>query len=266
MAPFKAIAVDMDGTFLDDQKNYDKELFAYLLTKMNKQGIHFIVASGNQYERLRLDFVEHYQDLAFVAENGAYLIDRTQAVLTQALDLDVIKQVVTFKQAYPELHLAACGVKAAYIPHDEETDFVEGMKYYCPKHELIGSLEKLPGDAYLKLTAGMRAEDTKPLLAALQAEFGQVLKITSSGFGSIDLMKKGVNKAQGLDLMLKRWNLGHDDLIAFGDGGNDIEMLNHAKYGYAMENGDPKVKAIADYIAPANNEAGVLQVLKGYLE
>ena len=79
-------------------------------------------------------------------------------------------------------------------------------------------------------------------------------------------MKKGVNKAQGLDLMLKRWNLGHDDLIAFGDGGNDIEMLTHAKYGYAMENGDPKVKAIADYIAPANNEAGVLQVLKGYLE
>lgn len=59
MAPFKAIAVDMDGTFLDDQKNYDKELFAYLLTKMNEQGIHFIVASGNQYERLRLDFVEY---------------------------------------------------------------------------------------------------------------------------------------------------------------------------------------------------------------
>ena len=266
MAPFKAIAVDMDGTFLDDQKNYDKELFAYLLTKMNEQGIHFIVASGNQYERLRLDFVEHYQDLAFVAENGAYLIDRTQAVLTQALDLDVIKQVVTFKQSYPELHLVACGVKGAYIPLNEDKDFVEGMKYYCPKRELIESLEKLPVDTYLKLSAGMKAEDTKPLLAALQAEFGQVLKITSSGFGSIDLMKKGVDKAQGLDLMLKRWNLGHNDLIAFGDGGNDIEMLTHAKYGYAMENGDSKVKDIADYIAPANNEAGVLQVLKGYLE
>ena len=257
----------MDGTFLDDQKNYDKELFAYLLTKMNEQGIHFIVASGNQYERLRLDFVEHYQDLAFVAENGAYLIDRTQAVLTQALDLDVIKQVVTFKQAYPELHLAACGVKAAYIPHDEETDFVEGMKYYCPKHELIESLEKLPVDAYLKLTAGMKAEDTKPLLAALQAEFGQVLKITSSGFGSIDLMKKGVNKAQGLDLMLKRWNLGHDDLIAFGDGGNDESMLKLARYSYAMPNGRPEIKRLARFSVPVdNNHDGVLVVLDKYLQ
>ena len=266
MAPFKAVAVDMDGTFLNDQKQYDQELFNYLLKKMQAQGIKFIVASGNQYERLRLDFEKSYHKLAFVAENGAYLVDRGQDILTQGVEHNAIKNLVAFKKKHPELHLIVCGLKATYIPKDESKEFIKEMLYYCPKHQLIDTLDDLPLDTYLKLSAGMKAEDTKPLLADLQAKFGHEIKITSSGYGSIDFMHKDVNKAQGLDLMLKRWNLGHKDLIAFGDGGNDIEMLRHAKISYAMENGAPEVKAIANHSAPTNTESGVLRVLKDYLD
>lgn len=51
MIPFKAVAIDMDGTFLRDDKSYDKKLFSELLNKMKEKDIHFIVASGNQFER-----------------------------------------------------------------------------------------------------------------------------------------------------------------------------------------------------------------------
>src|SRR5699024_6993525 len=74
MIPFKAVAIDMDGTFLRDDKSYDKKLFSELLNKMKEKDIHFIVASGNQFERTRLDFTEYWKDMSFVAENGMYLL------------------------------------------------------------------------------------------------------------------------------------------------------------------------------------------------
>ena len=49
MIPFKAVAIDMDGTFLRDDKSYNKKLFSELLNKMKERDIHFIVASGNQF-------------------------------------------------------------------------------------------------------------------------------------------------------------------------------------------------------------------------
>ncbi len=57
-----------------------------------------------------------------------------------------------------------------------------------------------------------------------------------------------------------------EDLIAFGDSGNDIQMLDFAKYSYAMENGMEIAKEHARYLAPSNNDNGVLQVLNRYLD
>ncbi|MCT7721047.1 MAG: HAD hydrolase family protein, partial [Lactobacillus crispatus] len=54
----KLIATDMDGTWLTDQKDYDKELFLREFAEMQKQGIKFVVASGNQYANLMTRFPE----------------------------------------------------------------------------------------------------------------------------------------------------------------------------------------------------------------
>jgi hydroxymethylpyrimidine pyrophosphatase-like HAD family hydrolase len=58
-------------------------------------------------------------------------------------------------------------------------------------------------------------------------------------------------------LLQEKWNVKDDETMAFGDGGNDIEMLKHVKYGFAMENGSHEVKSIANHIAPSNNDSGV---------
>ena len=74
-----------------------------------------------------------------------------------------------------------------------------------------------------------------------------------------------VYKGAGLKHLLEKMGMTGDDLIAFGDGGNDIDMLKFAKYSYAMANGMDKVKKQAKYIAPANTENGVFKVLQKYL-
>ena len=73
MIPFKAVAIDMDGTFLRDDKSYDKKLFSELLNKMKEKDIHFIVASGNQFERTRLDLSHHLPSTFHFRQRRTYL-------------------------------------------------------------------------------------------------------------------------------------------------------------------------------------------------
>ena len=68
----KLIAVDMDGTFLNDKKTYNRERFQQQYQQMKAQQIHFVVASGNQYYQLASFFPEIVDEIAFVAENGGW--------------------------------------------------------------------------------------------------------------------------------------------------------------------------------------------------
>ena len=83
--PFKAVAVDMDGTFLNDQRSYDHQLFDQVLTKLEKHDIRFIVASGRPFARLKNDFPEFIDRMDFVTANGSRLIVEGKEVAVEAL-------------------------------------------------------------------------------------------------------------------------------------------------------------------------------------
>lgn len=85
---------------------------------------------------------------------------------------------------------------------------------------------------------------------------------TTSGHGSIDLILPGCHKASGLKRLVQRWGITPGQCAAFGDGGNDIEMLKYCGYSYAMGNAAPDVKRAAKAICPSNEEDGVLVTLE----
>lgn len=70
----QAIATDMDGTFLRDDKTFDEARFKRILTALDKRKIKLIIASGNQYRQLRLNFPGYDHHFAYVAENGAHIV------------------------------------------------------------------------------------------------------------------------------------------------------------------------------------------------
>jgi Cof subfamily protein (haloacid dehalogenase superfamily) len=75
-----------------------------------------------------------------------------------------------------------------------------------------------------------------------------------------------VTKAAGLDFLAERLGFSRERTVAFGDGENDIELVDWAGYGVAVENADERVKAVADFICPPVEEEGVAQVLEAYLD
>ena len=103
--PIRLIAVDMDGTFLNSRKSYNKERFDKLYQRMVEKDIRFVVASGNQYYQLRSFFPEIQNDIAFVAENGAYVVDRNKELSVGEMSAETIEKVLKIFRdldAYPQ--------------------------------------------------------------------------------------------------------------------------------------------------------------------
>jgi hydroxymethylpyrimidine pyrophosphatase-like HAD family hydrolase len=88
---------------------------------------------------------------------------------------------------------------------------------------------------------------------------------TSSGHGDIDLIQPGMNKAAGLRELGQILDIGLEEMCAFGDGGNDLEMLREAGLGVAMQNAQPAVAAVADTQTVNNQAQGVLVYLEKLL-
>lgn len=75
----KILAVDMDGTFLNSKKQYNKARFLKQYEQLKQNNIRFVVASGNQLAKLVTYFPEINHEIAFIAENGAHVVDAGQS-------------------------------------------------------------------------------------------------------------------------------------------------------------------------------------------
>ena len=116
----------------------------------------------------------------------------------------------------------------------------------------------------LVLVGEPRALDGVELRA--KAAFGNRLYISKSLPYFLELAAAGVTKGAGLDFLAHRMGFGPADTIAFGDGENDVELLEWAGYGVAVENAHERVKAAADWIGPGAREEGVAEVLEALLD
>ena len=129
-------------------------------------------------------------------------------------------------------------------------------------NQRLDTFEEMPEDDIFKMTLECPAEKTAEYLEIMQNNLAGKLEATSSGHGSIDLIIPGCHKAYGLKKLLNYYKIDEKDLMACGDGGNDIEMLALAGHSYAMANGSDEVKRVAKYQAATNDEDGVLHALE----
>lgn len=266
--PFKAVAVDMDGTFMNDDLTYDHERFNKVLTKLHEHHIHFIVSSGRPLSRLQRDFSDFLDRIDMVADNGAILVRDNNIISTHFFTYSTGMALINYvEEHFPEAHICISGKDRAYLKESYPTDFKRLMRFYYPNYIAVKEFSEIPtSERIIKLTLNCPAEYAEELEAGFNEKHTERIHCTTSGFDDIDVMPYGVNKAQGLKYFLRYFHLTPDQLIAFGDGMNDKEMLELAGYSYAMSNGNPEIIKLAKYKAPSNNESGVLKVLEDYLD
>lgn len=257
----KLMAVDMDGTFLDDDKNYNQPRFLALYQQIKAQHLHFVVASGNQYSQLLSYFPGIQQEIAFIAENGAYIVDAGEEVFCGRFTAEEVRQVLDVLATFPEIDTVVCSKQGAWV-HSSATDPVmERMSRHYRQLEKRDNLYS-ESETIFKFSLGVDNEQIPQLLAVLKNRLSHVVTPVCSGFGFIDLIIPGVHKAHGIKLLQQRWHIADHEILAIGDSGNDYEMIKHAGYGVAMGNAAPEILEAAEYKTQCNNQEGALNVIE----
>lgn len=262
----RMVAVDMDGTFLNRDHDYDRPRFARLYRTMSGRGIKFVVASGNQYYQLRSFFPGIEAEISFVAENGALVIAEGEELFCGEMDGELVRDTLMLLRDLPGVSTVLCGRNSAYVAASEEEWFKTETRRYYHRLREVGDLLAVRDDKLFKFALAVPAAQTEHFTDLLRTHLGTRLEPVSSGHGSIDLIIPGLHKANGIALLQRRWSIPDAEVAAFGDGGNDVEMLARAGRSFAMAGSPPAVVEAAKEMAPSCDDDGVLIVLERLLD
>lgn len=257
----KMIAVDMDGTFLDDKKEYDKALFTEQLGLLKKLGISFVVASGNQYLHLKRYFPEFLSEISFICENGALIVEKNQFAYERFIHPIVVKTIIETLISNKELivdRMILSGKRGSYLLKNTKDEFIKSGRFFYHNLHLVDSLLDVTDNIY-KITLNFPADKKAEGRSFLQNAFHDQVKILTSGVKAIDIISNEAGKEVGLEVLQEQLEISNDELACFGDNLNDLGMIKKAKYGFVMENGKAELKKHAYKVIGNNNQNAVLR-------
>ena len=258
----RLIATDMDGTLLNSKHELN-DSFVPVFRKLKEQGIIFVAASGRQYYNLLKALDEVKNEVIFAAENGSYVVFQDQEIHVQAIAHNIVRDLITTARHIPNTFPIICGKKKAYV-ESAEPEFINHLKLYFERYEIVEDLLKVEDDQFLKFTlcdlAGSEA-NSYPHFKHLENS----LKVKVSGPIWLDISHPLANKGVAMDVLQQNFGVSFEETMVFGDYFNDVEMLQKGHYSYAMANAHPDIKKIARFQAKSNDENGVVEVLSEVL-
>ena len=260
----KLIASDLDATFLKKDKSFNEPLFQEVLDKLHAQGGQFIVATGNHVQKVREYFKSFEGQYQLIANNGAEVVLDGELKHVWSVPSEVpavVDQLVDKYADHVELGLSFVAAdKAFMIVKNFNAAHLHFAKTYFQNLTLIDSVSEI-NEPILKVSLVVPQveydfmRDVKTLL-------GNKVHVTTSGYGAVDIVNPNVNKANALTYIAETLNVEPNDIMAFGDGLNDMEMLEYVGHPVAMTNSDEALfqhdfaRSVAD-----NDNDGVLRTI-----
>ena len=269
----RVIATDMDGTLLDPKGQLDLPRLEKILDKLDQCDIRFVIATGNEVHRMRQLLGHLAERVVLVVANGARIFENNELIQAQTWDDAMVdKALAHFKGRECQDQFVVTAMNGGFVK--KGTVFTELDKFMTPEmieklYQRMNFVDEFDPNLFggvLKMSMVVGEERLDSVLQEINDLFDGHVRAVSSGYGCIDILQDGIHKAWGLEELLKRWGLKPEQIMAFGDSENDIEMLELAGISYAMENAEEAVKRVATKVAPANSQAGVYQVLENWLE
>lgn len=258
----RMIGFDLDGTLLTDKKEL-RQYTIEVLERAARQGIEILPVTGRPLCGLPEEVKNLYGVRYAVTANGARILDlETGEVLREQLvDVATAEEILKIFGKYDALReVYYDGV--GYAQEEELLKishfFEEGPMsvYVRATRRKVGNLmekfreENRPVDKVQGVFADL--DERKEALARLERMDG--VTVTGALKNNIEVNAAGVNKGDALLWLAGHLGIAREEIMAFGDGGNDIALLEKAGVGVAMKNGREEVKHAADAITESSNE------------
>lgn len=268
----KMIGLDMDGTLLTEKK----ELLPYtkrIIDEAIEKGIIVLMATGRPFTGIP-EGLRFYPGIRYaLTSNGARVVDikegknlierllpqeKAKKALETLAKYDTLQEVYFDGQGYAQADKMKHIERYHHNPYMWEYMLTtrkpvpDLMELVCERNQ---DLDKIQG-----LFANM--DERKAAWEELQVQDGIVL-VGSLGY-NIEINASGVNKGTALVELGSMLGIEREQIMACGDGDNDVEMLREVGFGVAMGNAIEKAKAVADYITVSNDEQGAAKAIERF--
>lgn len=257
----KAIFFDIDGTLVSFKNHQIPETTKQALKALREKDIKIFIATGRSPSQLSV--LKEYIDFEFdgyIAMNGQYCFNQKEVIHKQTVSKEDIESILPYLEERSEI---AC----SFV----EVDYV----YFNQANEKVNNLWAKLGTAAPKLYVdeAVRAltQPTYQLsIYITEDEEEEVLRYLPNCKAArwhptfTDIIPKDGGKNTGIGKVLEYYDIDLTETMAFGDGGNDKDMLQYVNIGVAMGNATDDVKAVADYITSEVDDDGIMNALKHF--
>lgn len=249
----KILFFDVDGTLYNSDKQLPRAT-KEAIAKARNNGHEIAIATGRAPFMIKSLLHELNID-TYVCFNGQYVVYKGDVVFTDGVPKDELKEIVAFgeQRGEPVVYLDAHEMVASINGHSGIEESLATLKYAYPrvKKSFYEANEVYQTLIYVN-------EDNEHLY---KEAFPSVQLVRWHPF-SCDVLPKEGSKARGIEKLLVHIGRSMEDAIAFGDGLNDVEMIEAVGLGVVMGNGHKKALAVADVIAPHVDEDGLAKVMR----
>lgn len=266
---YKAVFTDMDGTLLRKDHSIS-EATRDLIQKIIAAGIPFILVSARpMHGILPISKWLGIDSQPIVSLNGAYIGLENKIIFESALEEEMVEDIHTVAAGYDVTLIYYAGMEwfaeknnAATIKEQRITK----VPVTIAPFDDLRQLWKVRHTRINKIMAIGAAEIVKALEDKLHAMYGPMMNIYTSKPTYLEMMRRDASKTNAVKLMLARYNILREEVIAIGDNFNDKDMIAFAGTGVAMGNAPDEVKAVADWITDTNQHDGVRLALEKFVE
>lgn len=251
----KVVFLDIDGTLVSFNTHAVPQSTIEAIRLLRKKGIKLVVATGRA-----LRDINNLGDLEFdgyITANGAYCVtDKNEVLFKNLISKDNLQRLIDIQkdEHFPCIFTTDRGNYANYID-DTVRDMYKIVDMVIPE---VKPMEEVVEYDVFQIDAFISESEEKRLLANVLTECEGSRWHPSF----VDINVKGNTKAVGVEAFIRHLNIDISQTMAFGDGGNDVSMLQTVQVGIAMGNADSKIKTIADYTTSSVDEDGIINALK----
>lgn len=267
---YRLIVSDLDGTLLRDD-NTLSEYTKAVIHKVSEQGIDFMLATGRIFGGAKVFAKELNLNTPIMSCNGA-LIKASDGSVIYGKHIETAPLTEVFEMLLDKkLYFHFYGEEKFYT--QKFTDYLSGFYAFNEKLEKqerfpmveVNPFEVTGKDNIYKVLARCGKEENSgtELYELLKGISG--ISVTSSWSNTFDICADQVNKGIAIERYAAEKGIKPSEIICFGDNFNDIEMLQYAGLGVAVENAVDKLKENADFVALSNNEDGVAKAIEKFV-
>lgn len=260
---YSYLALDFDGTLLTSDHIIDEKTENALLLAQ-QQGVKLILASGRPTFAMT-KFAQQLQAAQFggylLSFNGSYMFDlaTNTRISADELTADEVLSLYNYSKNFA----------FSTLIYDETTILTDTINHYASIEAEITGMEMAEITDFHRPSAKVifvhTAEYIDEIEAQVKAELGEKFTVARSLPFFLEITPKGIDKGASLTKLFNLIDAKPEELIACGDGGNDLTMIQFAGLGVAMDNARPEVKQAADYITADNNSHGIAAVIEKFI-